>query len=112
MPSQEPNITTSGQHEANGQRLTAATLSAHDTLTIISPSRPTPMQRWFTSNDRIVRDRQTDNWEDLVERDALAAEIERIVQDTSKAKGQDEKWYVFFHRADAFCRPKWRLTRL
>lgn len=100
MPSQPTNNHTN--HESSGSReppLTSANLAAHDNRMSAAPEGPTPMQRWYTSTeDRVVQGRAARWWEELVDRDALATEIERIVQEVSKGKG--EKWYVVLSVAD------------
>ena len=87
MPSQRTHSNTNHNGDAS-QPLTAANLTAHDTRMSTAPDGPTPMQRWYTnSEDRIVQGRVAHHWEENTDREALAAEIERIVQEVSERNG-------------------------
>lgn len=78
---------------ARRQPLTDANLSVHETHMDASPSGPTPMQRWYTDDtDVAVRGRTTTrSWDNIVDQDELAAEIDRIVEGMSKGKPSQEK---------------------
>lgn len=91
----QANNTTATMSPKTGQRnqLTAANLAIHDTQMSIAPQDPTPIQRWWMEvNVRVDQRGDETQWNELVDRDELAKEIERIIQQLHQKKDSKAWW--------------------
>lgn len=71
--------------------LTAANLAVHEAQSSSATTDPKPMQRWWSeTNDRLVQGRAIQRPNNTVDKDELAKEIERIVQEAND-KNEDKK---------------------
>lgn len=70
------------------QRLTASNLAIHDARQVASPQGPTPMQRWFLGEEdtRVGHETRTGGGETRRAHDAMAAEIEKLIEDIRKTR--------------------------